>query len=230
MPTIKTPEGSGGVFSSTLVRLRKEILSGKIEPGEKLHLDQLRTEYDVSFSPLREALSRLVSEGLVLQAGDQRGFQVAPVSASNLEEVTLLRRSLEVIALRRSIENGDDAWETEIVSSLHHLSKLASRNPANRDTIDEEWESWHRKFHAALIGACKLPVLLQFCDTLYDLSDRYRRNFVQFRHVRRDVQSEHRAIADAALRRNGDLACRLMEDHIQLTATMILAVLPENLR
>ncbi|MCW5574621.1 MAG: FCD domain-containing protein [Burkholderiales bacterium] len=230
MAHTKTPTESGTVFSTTLSRLRKEILTGAIGPGEKLRLDQLRTTYDVSFSPLREAISRLVSEGLVLQAADQRGFQVAPVSADNLREVTLLRKSLEVIALQRSIQHGDDAWETEVVSSMHHLSKFKSRNPAKMDDIDEAWEGWHRKFHTALIGACRLPVLLQFCDTLYDLSDRYRRNFLQFRHVPRDVQSEHSAIAEAALNRNAELACRLMEEHIELTATMILAVLPTELR
>lgn len=218
------------ISSTTLVRLRREILNGEIAPGERLNLDQLRAAYNVSLSPLREALSRLTSEGLVLQAEDQRGFQVAPVSRDNLAEVTALRRTLEVMALRESIRHGDDAWESEIVAALHRLSKLNARSAQRANTVDDEWESWHRHFHAVLIGACRSPVLLQFCDTLLDLSDRYRRVFIHLQRGPRNVHSEHAAIAEAALARDADRACRLMEQHIELTGTKILAVLPPELR
>jgi GntR family carbon starvation induced transcriptional regulator len=223
-------DARASISSTTLARLRREILNGQIAPGERLNLDQLRAAYNVSLSPLREALSRLTSEGLVLQADDQRGFQVAPVSQDNLTEVTALRRTLEVMALRESIRHGDDAWESEIVAALHRLSKLSARSARRENLVDDEWESWHRHFHTALIGACRSPVLLQFCDTLLDLSDRYRRVFIHLRRGPRNVHSEHTAIADAALARDAGRACRLMEKHIETTGSNILAVLPPELR
>lgn len=223
-------EARSTISSTTLARLRREILNGQIPPGERLNLDQLRAAYNVSLSPLREALSRLTSEGLVFQAEDQRGFQVAPVSQDNLTEVTALRRTLEVMALRESIRYGDDAWESEIVAALHRLSKLNARSARRENSVDDEWESWHRHFHAALIGACRSPVLLQFCDTLLDLSDRYRRVFIHLQRGPRNVHAEHAAIAEAALARDADRACRLMEQHIELTGSKILAVLPPELR
>jgi GntR family transcriptional regulator, carbon starvation induced regulator len=219
------------ISSTTLARLRREILNGQIPPGERLNLDQLRATYSVSLSPLREALARLASEGLVRHVEEQRGFQVAPVSSENLNEVTALRKTLEVMALAQSIEHGDDEWESEIVSALHRLSKLRARSRADENAVDEEWEHWHRRFHAALIGACRAPVLMQFCDTLHDLSDRYRRVFMHLRQRSpRDVHAEHTAIAEAALRREPDTACGLMARHIEVTATQILAVLPQDLR
>lgn len=219
-------ERRSNVSSDTLARVRAEILDGSLAPGEKLNLEQLRAAFNVSLSPLREALSRLRSEGLVVQ--DQRGFQVAPVSRENFEEVMNLRKTMEVMALRQAIARGDDAWEAEIVSSLHRLSKLSSRRADDRHSVNEEWEQWHRRYHAALITGCKSPVLLQICDMLHDLSDRYRRMFLRPTPVPRDVASEHRAIAEATLARDADKACALMQAHIALTGSLIQPALAET--
>ena len=229
MPPSSTaaPERCSNVSSSTLTRLRGQILNGQIPPGEKLHLEQLKATYNVSLSPLREALSRLVSEGLVIQV-DQRGFQVAPVSKENLDEVTVLRQTMEVMALREAISKGDDAWEAEVVSALHRLSNLSPRGEANE--INEEWEHWHRQLHMALLRGCRAPVMLQFCDTLLDLSDRYRRIFFRPTPAPRDVHSEHRAIAEAALARDADKACDLMRKHIAVTCSLIESALPPDLQ
>src|SRR3712207_9157065 len=83
--------------------IRQAILRGDMKPGSKINLDRLRTAYDISLSPLREALSRLVADGLV-ELEDLRGYRVAPVSTSNLAEVTRLRVEFESLALKHSIE------------------------------------------------------------------------------------------------------------------------------
>jgi len=67
-------------------RIRADILFGRLPPGRKLKLDRLRDDYTASVSTLREVLSRLSSEKLVVAEG-QRGFEVAPVSARNLKEI-----------------------------------------------------------------------------------------------------------------------------------------------
>jgi GntR family transcriptional regulator, carbon starvation induced regulator len=224
IPNDDIPASPGG----TLPRLRKDILSGQIPPGQRLSLPDLMRSYKVSASPLREALARLVSEGIVVQGEDQRGYQVARVSRENFSEVTALRKTLEVMALRQAIKLGDDEWEAEIVANLHRLSKLTARNQKDVCRVDESWEYWHRKLHSALIGASRAPVLLQLCDSLHDLSDRYRRIYIQYRRTPRDIHSEHRAIAEAAIARDTALACSLMEKHIDLTGASILSLLPEE--
>lgn len=82
MSTERQVSEAGATRATTLVsQLRSSIMRGDYEPGARLHLDSMRKAFDVSFSPLREALCRLESEGLV-RIEDQRGYRVAPVSAA----------------------------------------------------------------------------------------------------------------------------------------------------
>ena len=101
--------GPRTLTSAVLERLRADILSTKLVPGQKLHIAGLAKQFSVSLTAVREALSRLVADGLV-QASDQRGFRVSPVSSADLEDVTRTRIDIESLALRRSIERGDQAW------------------------------------------------------------------------------------------------------------------------
>lgn len=200
-------------------RLRLDIINGKLPPGSKLRLEELREEFGVSLSPLRESLTRLVAEGLVT-AQDQRGFTVAPVSKANLLEIIDLRTILETKALRSAILQGDDAWEAEIVSTHHVLSKLD--NQRWEEPFFEQWEERHKAFHDALVRACNAPQLLSFCQTLFDMSHRYRRIFVRRSPPRRDIAAEHKALLDACLRRDADGACELLMRHIEATGRNIL--------
>lgn len=210
----------GVTLSSAICdRIRADILAGKRKPGTRIRLEELKAGFGVSWSPIREAVSRLVAEGLILTE-EQRGYRVAPVSKSGLAEVIRLRVALESMALRDSIEKGDDAWEAEVLAAQHRLRKLEDRR---RDSPNaEQWETWHRTYHHALIRACGAPVLLQFCCQLHDMNDRYRRLFLSAHAFDRDVAGEHRAITDATLARDAAKACKLLEAHIERTGRNIL--------
>ncbi|HWL05537.1 MAG TPA: FCD domain-containing protein [Xanthobacteraceae bacterium] len=213
------------IATTLLTRLRNDILTGAIGPGEKLNLDRVRTSYGVSLSPLREALSQLVAERLV-EANENRGFWTAQVSRENVEEIFWLRGTLEVMALERSIALGDDSWEADIVSTLHRLEKLSYLKSRTQGVPNEEWELWHRRFHNALIGASQAPVLVQFCNSLHDHADRYRRNFLKDIHQSRDSHQEHREISAATLNRDTARACSLLREHLARTGADILAAMP----
>src|SRR3954470_12315540 len=101
-------------------RLRADILSTRLLPGQKLHIAGLAKQFSVSLAAVREALSRLVADGLV-QASDQRGFRVSPVSSADLRDVTQTRVDIEGLALRRSIEHGDQAWLGSVERSFAAL-------------------------------------------------------------------------------------------------------------
>ncbi len=120
--------------------LREQILKGELAPGSKVNLDRLREQHDVSISPLREAVSRLVADGLV-EFEDQRGYRVVPVSRENLAEVIMLRSELEVMALRQSIAHGDLEWESNVIRALHRLTHTSRDN----DGLDA-WEAAHTGF------------------------------------------------------------------------------------
>ncbi len=200
-------------------RIRADILNGRLKPGARLRLEELKSEFGGSWSPIREAVSRLVTEGLMV-ADEQRGYRIAPASRAHLEEIIRLRTTLETMAFRESIAKGDDAWEAEVVAAHHRLSKL-ERNPSTAAS-PAAWEAVHRAFHTALIRACESPLLLQFCGQLHDLNDRYRRLFFSTHDFDRDVAAEHRAIVDATIARDADKACRLLAAHIERTGHNIL--------
>jgi DNA-binding GntR family transcriptional regulator len=211
-------------LSTTLVaRLRASIMRGELLPGSKLNLARLRTAFGVSLSPLREALCRLENDGLVALV-DQRGYRVTPVSPSNLIEIIRLRVELEGLAVKEAIEHGDVAWEGRVLGSLHQLSrcKRGSRSPEEQ----EAWEIAHRAFHAELISACQMPLLQQFCATLHDQSDRYRRIFLKKHRPDRDVPAEHTAMAHAMIERRTRDATRILREHIERTGRNIQAALP----
>lgn len=221
----KAAAADGTTLSGTIAqRLREEILAGRRDPGARLRLEDLKDCFGVSWSPLREAVSRLVAEGLIVAEGP-RSYQVAPATRRELAETLRLRILLETTALRLAIQHGDDAWEAQILSAQHRLGKLEAQRIVAAQA--REWERWHRAYHDALTAACDSPILLQFCHTLHDRHDRYRRLYLSAHEVDRDVAAEHREITDATLAREEDRACALLAAHIERTGRNILQTMPD---
>lgn len=195
--------------------LQEDILSGQFRPGERLHIAQLAARYKSGPGPVREALSRLLSTELVI-AISQRGFRVAPVSYTDLHDIYQTRAQIEALALRLSIEHGDDAWEAEIIASHHRLARYEAEHSMTSVDDYKEWEIRHRAFNQALIGACRLEHLLRIQRRLYDLTERYRRQWLlagikQKKGVPYAINQKK--IMDAALARNSELAAKLIFQH-----------------
>ncbi len=218
-------------MASQLVdRLREAIVSGSLQPGTKINLERTREAFDVSLSPLREALARLIADGLV-EFQDNRGYWVAPVSLANLEEITALRIEAETYALKRAMADGDIAWESDVMRALHRLNRT-ERDAAQPESL-EHWESLHREFHLMLISGCNMPVLLGFCRQLLNLNDRYRRIFLRATSGDRNVNQEHSEIVEATVARDVEYACEKLGEHIHRTGSNLrrhLAAQPEFLK
>lgn len=204
--------------------LRDELLRGDYRPGQPLRMNQLCERFQVSLSPLREALTRLAAEGFV-EAHAQRGFKVAPVSLDNHLEITRLRVQLETTAFAESIARGGDAWEIELLGAWHGLQLLDRRLADGEVHERDQWEVRHRSLHLALLGACRMPILMQFCETLLDFSDRYRRLFMRPPFINSDAPAEHAGIVEAALARDSVRATALLAQHVQHIADCITAAL-----
>jgi DNA-binding GntR family transcriptional regulator len=190
-------------------------LRARLRPDAKLRIDDLRARYAASASPLREALSRLAAEGMVVARG-QRGFWVADVSLEDINDITRMRMQLEPWALRLSIENGDLAWEGDVVSTFHRMARIEQLLNDPTEDVAEEWDKTNREFHMGLIARCGSPWLLNFTSTLYDQSERYRHLSVVSGNVRhQELNDEHREIMDHALKRESDAACRALLAHIK---------------
>ena len=206
-------------------RLRADIVNCLLQPGERLRFETLRARYQAGVGTLREALSHLVSEGLVrTEAG--RGFRVAPVSLADMLDIAHWRVEFEVRALTLSVQHGDDAWEAEVVSAYHLLSKLAL--PAV-DADLSTWEQWalrHRRFHDALGAACGSPWLLHFRSVLFEQAQRYRRLTALHGPRVRRKEEEHRALMEAAIARDAPHLAALAEQHIRRTVEAALKHVP----
>jgi GntR family carbon starvation induced transcriptional regulator len=131
-------EKSAPLSEQALLRLRTDILKSTLAPGLQLKLDVLRLHYGFSSSPLREALNRLAAEGLVI-IEDRRGFFVAPISITDIHEITRLRCLLESEALKDAISSGDDAWEATIISAHYRLERLESRLTGGSPFISDHY-------------------------------------------------------------------------------------------
>lgn len=204
-------------------RLRADILSGKLKPGIKLRFVDLKTKYAAGMSTLRESLSRLTADRLVIAQG-QRGFRVAPISRAELFDITALRAEIESAALAASIDAGDDAWESNVVASLHRLSKLESREIAMPTLLSEEGAQLHRLFHMSLVSACPSEWRLRVVEILYDQSERYRRLQTSYLPDVRNSPQEHREIMEATIGRDKQRAVKLLQLHMERTATALSTV------
>lgn len=218
---VTTPDPRRDTMASQLVRrCREAILSGEWPPGTKINLDRVRQNFDVSLSPLREALARLIADGLV-KFEDNRGYTVAPVSAEDLAEITRLRSELEVLALRDAISVANSDWESAVIRALHKLNQT-ERDPARPETM-EAWEAAHAALHMTLIGGSGMALLVQFCERLMHLNDRYRRVFLRARPAGdRNVRSEHSDIAQAAVARDVECATATLREHILRTGANLM--------
>jgi DNA-binding GntR family transcriptional regulator len=225
MPSSQQLPASSKTLADTVYsQIRSDIINGKLKPDSRLKIERLRQEYNVGATPVREALSRLSASGFVVIEG-QRGFKVPSVSAEDLTDITEMRIMLELKALRKSIQHGDDDWESHVVASYHQLSKLETQDV--RDNLDE-WEKRNRQFHYALIAACSSKWLIRFYNTLYDQHKRYRAISLNSADSSRNIHAEHQRIYQAALNRDVETACRETEAHIRLTAERTLKFLNQG--
>ncbi|WP_342853164.1 GntR family transcriptional regulator [Sulfitobacter sp. AS92] len=195
-------------------RLRHMILTGELAPGEKLKIDGLRKILGTGASPIREALSLLTSDQLVVRH-EQRGFSAAETSRENFQEILRLRCALESIALRENMQKITDEWIERLVIVHHRMDRLKA-------TRGEDFEREHKNFHMTLIDNGHSPLMLRYCSQLYDLNIRYR--YLAGRSVDykgRKIDKEHQKILDTVVSGNADLATDLLVQHYNKTGAFL---------
>ncbi|MCU0910582.1 MAG: GntR family transcriptional regulator [Rhodobacteraceae bacterium] len=212
-------------------QIRRDILNGELFPGDKLQIEAISERYGIGIVPVREALNRLSSEGLV-ERKSQRGFFVAGISMISLEELVKTRIWLETLALRESIRNATEAWEEQLVVAYHRLARTQRRLPAEAGReLSQEWEERHKEFHLLLLERCGSGWLLGFCSTMMDQAVRYRSLSMNVHpnvQRREGAAAEHEALLNAAIDRDADRACRLLADHYTATLEGLRTVIDSD--
>lgn len=207
-------------------QMRLDILDGKLKAGEKLTMHTLQKRYSVGNSPIREALNRLIPDGLVEQR-DRKGFNVQILSREDLIEITKMRCWMENIAIRESIRLGDLAWEESVILAHHRLRREPRFIDEEQVQSNRNWEDLHESFHLSLLSACGSKWLMVYCKNLLDLSERYRRNDLEVNYEPRNAKDEHDNILQAAIDRDADKASELLQAHYQMTTDIILQSLQD---
>lgn len=210
--------------------IHEDIISGRLLPGQRLHIAQLAEHHKVGPGPIREALSRLMATELVV-AISQKGFRVADISRTDMRDIYESRAHIEALALELAIEHGQDDWEAAIVGSYHRLAKFESEHKIETSEDYKEWERCHRAFNSALLSACGLQHLLRTQQHLYNLTERYRRQWLiagikQPQGV--PYAKRQKKIMEAALKRDAKLAKELIYKHFQEATKVIEAFFVEK--
>jgi len=204
--------------------LRTEILMGGLAPGQRLRVADLNARYKLGLTPIREALVRLSSEGLVLSEAN-RGARVRDASMEELHDLLETRLDVERWCLSRAMQRGNEEWEAEILRAEHLLARASM--PVSSEDMETaiRWERLHRQFHRALVAACGSEWKLRIWDMLMDHSERYRNlrllNFRRSEADVRDINAEHAEIARAVIARDETRALALMTDHLSRTMAAV---------
>lgn len=202
-------------------------MNGNLVADAKLNTRNLAARFGVGLSPIREALSRLSSDGWVVQS-DRRGFSVASVTVEELWDLHRARCMLNEAALRESIQHGDVEWEENVLLRGIRLSRLSHPKDMTDAAEIDTWNDLHRAFHTSLIAACRSQRLVQYCEQLFDEIERYRRLGLTFGTERGNVTDEHNEIANAAVARDTDLAVKLLNSHFTRTVEQVDAAICAN--
>ncbi|MGA3683522.1 MULTISPECIES: GntR family transcriptional regulator [Pseudomonas] len=211
-----------GVIETVYQHLRVRLVTGQLRPGEKLKINQMSDEMQVSTGVVREALTRLSAENLVV-ATPQRGFSVAPMSAAELLDLTRVRIDIEGLCIRRSLTLGDIEWESAVVGAYHRLMHTPARDGHRQALPSAAWYSAHNHFHDSIISACDSPWLLKLREQLQVQSERYRLIAASMiHHDERDLDDEHKHLIDAVTSRNVELTIELIGAHFFQTAEGLL--------
>lgn len=223
MPVTNSPVTRGEEVFDVL---RGELLNGVLKPGDKLRMVELASRFSVSQSVVREALTRLAEQGLVV-ASPQRGFRVRELSVEDITGLTESREQIESVALRLAIERGDVQWETGIVAAHHLLERTPVVNADGR--FHEPWTAVHHDFHRALTVGCNNARLHGVVLALRDSAELYRRWYWALGDDRqRDLGAEHRQLMDLILARDADGAIEALTHHIRRAPERLIAYAHEN--
>jgi len=191
-------------------QLRRSIILGQYQPGQKLNLERLADQHQTSVTPVREALQMLAQEDLVTSRA-HAGYFVSRVSLKKLKDLLELRAILELAAVERAA-----ARITE--DQLKELEQVHAQEPETPNEVYERSVIENRKFHVLIAQASGNQEL---AEQLGDVHDQLARFFV-FVHSASGVQERHSRLISALRSHQVDLARQTMLEEINETKEITL--------
>ncbi len=203
-----------------LGELRRVILDGAVPPCTVIPLREVAELFGVSHIPVREALKTLIGEGLVTHR-QQRGYQVAQLTARELREMYIVRDTLETASLAAAAANADDAERAHLLA----VNELLERAILDDDPAAYQRQS--RSFHVALTRPSRMFRLLHMLEAAWNITEPAQPMVHINRCDRERLHTDHIAMLDAFLARDVDRLLEHADEHHRRLESVI-ATLPTD--
>lgn len=212
-------QAAGGATNQVVAALRAEILGGRLPGGAPVREQDVAERLAVSRTPVREAVSRLVAEGLLIKDGNRTAHVFRP-SAADLVEIYEIRVPLESLAARLACAEGDEAF----------LDRLdAAGRVLTGSTPGVDWSAKHEAFHLCLVAGSRRPRLEALVSTLRVQSEPYVRFAVAFdADLAERARRDHEDIVRLARARAADELEALVRRHLEATSSRVSALLQNH--
>lgn len=188
-------------------QLKKAVLSGIYPVGERLREHDLAVKLEVSRTPVREALRRLESEGL-LEALPKHGLVVKGYTDDDIREIYMIREALESLAAEFAAINATPEDIALLEGLVDEMDMLDDATDAERSY------EVHRHFSESYNHASHMPTLVRLIDSLRDQVARFRNVSLSGAERRKEAREEHRELLKVLKERNPERASELTRIHI----------------
>lgn len=195
--------------------LKKEIIKGSFEPGNKVLEGKIADQMGISRTPVREAIRVLAAEGFVILSPNQ-GVVVRSVSAENIREVLQIHSVLEGLAARLSCEVINEEDLKELENCVNRMEKLANKKDSST------YSEVDLKFHELIVNICRNKRLIQMRKNISDQAQRYRIGSLSIPRRLKESLKEHQKILEAFKTKDPKKADSTSQKHIQNALKNIL--------
>lgn len=202
--------------------LRNDILTQKIKCGEKLTLKVLQERFQVSSTPIREALTRLTQDQLVSYYSNI-GINVISFTADDLREIYSFMGDLDGLAIRyASASPEQEKLLAEAKAILESGRKAAKTGDA------ETWNNCSDEFHLVFYRYCSNSRLTESAERLRSGISIFSNQYSKETVIQTQIDDEHQAIFDAYQNGEFEKAVQMMKSHLDDSLKYALSFLPEN--
>jgi DNA-binding GntR family transcriptional regulator len=198
-------------------QIKHDIITCKLAPGEAISENQFLDRFQVSKTPIREALTSLVQDGLV-EYTPNRGFRVTPVSVTDIQEIFEARIFIETEIFRLAVRKISDAEIDELES--HNWVEGDARSPEHAEAFLES----NRKFHSTLAAAARNSRLLWYYETL--MNEAQRLFYLDISHHNKEFRwgHGHEGIIKALRNRDETAGVTAIRDTLENARKRVLGI------
>ncbi len=194
------------LYKQVYDRVKESILTGKLKPGTKIVVTRLAEEYEISRTPLREALRQLQKEGLLIQ--DHQELRVVSIEVEDFKQLCLCRAVLEKQIMSMIV----DKISVKKIAEAEKIIQQASQAGESGNYL--KFIELNSKFHHTLIHTCPNKRLVQLLTQVQALLLIYRASVIMTNEYNHEITRDHMELIDAIKKRDKEKAVATIEAHV----------------